>query len=141
MYNIKDISLISGLTERTLRNYLKKGILVGEKQDGVWFFSEEQLMNFLDEAVVKAAMRANRNAILFDFLNDKFKSENSACILLHLPKDKSMSVATFFCDAVNKRSGLRMRFDTLNGLNQVILAGNLESVREVVEEYQKARRS
>lgn len=41
MYTIKDLSMISGLTDRTLRTYLKMGVLVGEKADGSWRFSEE----------------------------------------------------------------------------------------------------
>ena len=43
MYSIKDLTKISGFTDRTLRNYLKLGVLIGEKKDGQWYFNEEQI--------------------------------------------------------------------------------------------------
>ena len=46
-YTLKDLSMICGLTDRTLRNYLKLGILTGEKQAGTWCFTEEHLDAFL----------------------------------------------------------------------------------------------
>lgn len=48
MYNLKELSMISGLTDRTLRNYLKMGILVGEKEYGTWNFTDEQVLAFLE---------------------------------------------------------------------------------------------
>ena len=32
MYKLTDIALITGLTERTLRSYLKKGLLKGKRR-------------------------------------------------------------------------------------------------------------
>jgi len=64
MYSIKDLSMISGLTDRTLRNCLKIGILVGEKSEGVWQFSDEQIGESLDNNYVKAAIKTKRNSIL-----------------------------------------------------------------------------
>ena len=40
-YTINDIAMMTGLTTRTIRNYIKLGILNGEKEDGVWRFSAE----------------------------------------------------------------------------------------------------
>lgn len=35
-YTINDIATMTGLTTRTVRNYMKLGLLEGEKVDGVW---------------------------------------------------------------------------------------------------------
>lgn len=40
MYTLKQLALITGLTERTLRNYLRSELLTGEKRDGKWYFSD-----------------------------------------------------------------------------------------------------
>lgn len=42
-YTLNELAMITGLTTRTLRNYLKMNILNGEKIDGIWTFTEEDL--------------------------------------------------------------------------------------------------
>lgn len=135
MYSIKDLSLICGLTERSLRNYLKLGVLQGNKDNGVWKFSVEQIDAFLNNDYVKPAIQANRKAIVYDFLNSTQKEQNTACIILDLPKENSMKLSLFFCDAVNKRTGLNMTFDIRKGSNRVILVGNEKTVFELLQEY------
>lgn len=135
MYKLTDVALITGLTERTLRSYLNKGLLKGEKKDGVWFFGEEDVKEFLSAEPIRAAMKSNRNAIFLDFLNGAGRSKDAACVVLHLPEENSAHVAEFFCQAVNERKGLEMRFDTMRGLNRVILTGDVETVSEILCEY------
>ena len=139
MYNLKDLSMITGLTDRTLRNYLNDGILLGEKRDGVWRFTEEQIGAFLENPYVKPAIQAKRNAILYDYLRADLSNKNTACVVLRLREDGSQSVAEFFCDAVNKREDLMMTFDHNHGENKVILVGNEETVYDVLAEYHAHR--
>ncbi len=42
-YTLNELATITGLTTRTLRNHLKSNILNGEKIDGIWQFTEEEL--------------------------------------------------------------------------------------------------
>ena len=135
MYTLQEVSLISGLTERTLRNYLKQGILIGEKQDGGWRFTEEQITEFLSNDYVIPAVKAKQNAYIFDYLKNDCEKENTACVVLHLKKENPMKIASFFCEAVNKRQGLKMRFDHEKGENQVILVGSFDVVYDVLKEY------
>ena len=46
-YLINQLSLITGLTDRTLRNYISAGILEGEKVNGTWHFTIEQIEAFI----------------------------------------------------------------------------------------------
>ena len=41
-YTLNEVAMMTGLTTRTLRNYLKMNVLKGEKVDGVWKFTEEE---------------------------------------------------------------------------------------------------
>ena len=45
-YDLNDLALMTGFTTRTLRNYLTQGLLEGEKENGVWQFTPEQLDRF-----------------------------------------------------------------------------------------------
>lgn len=141
MYNLKELSMITGLTDRTLRNYLNMGILAGEKVDGVWLFNEEQIQAFLENDFVTQTMKAKRNAVLFDYLKFDGGKKNTACIVLRLREDDSGEVSAFFCNAVNKRTGLTMTFDRNKGENKVVLVGDEETVCDVMAEYHAAKKN
>ena len=42
-YSIEDISKMTYITPRTLRNYIKKGILIGDKVGGHWKFTKDNV--------------------------------------------------------------------------------------------------
>ena len=75
-YNLNEVAMITGLTTRTLRNYLRLNLLKGEKVDGNWSFTEEELDEFMSNPAVKQAIAAKRNAVVYDFLSDPFKKGN-----------------------------------------------------------------
>ena len=135
MYSLKDIAMITGLTDRTLRNYLSAGILIGEKDQGTWRFTEEQIQKFVEHEYVRPAIETKRNAIIFDYLKSDSSKANTACIVLRLREEKSRDVSDFFCKAVCKRKGLRMTFDVNKGENKVILVGDESTVYDVLAEY------
>ncbi len=140
MYTLKDLAMITGLTDRTLRNYLSAGILEGEKVQGVWQFTEEQIEAFMTHEYVKPAIAAKRNAVLYDYLRSDSGKKNTACIVLHLREDSSLEVSEFFCKAVCERHGLKMTFDREKGANKVILVGDEETVFDVMAEYHRVKK-
>lgn len=109
--------------------------MVGEKEDITWNFTDEQVLAFLENEYVSPAIKAKRNAALFDCLKFEPSKKNTACIVLRLQKEEPKAVAEFFCNAVTKRNGLTMTFDENKGENKVILVGDLETVYSVMDEY------
>ena len=61
-YDLNDLALMTGFTTRTLRNYLTQGLLEGEKENGVWQFTPEQLDRFFSEPFVKEGLRIKENS-------------------------------------------------------------------------------
>ena len=61
-YTINDIATMTGLTTRTIRNYMKLGMLEGEKQDGVWQFSAEAVFSFMADKNVYPSIQAKKMA-------------------------------------------------------------------------------
>ena len=135
MYALSDLVLITGLTERTLRTHLKRGILEGQKEGRAWRFTKEQVMAFLEQPSVAQAIRSHQNGMICDFLNDTYAKEDCSLVVLHLPERRGAEVSAFFCQAVNKRHGIRMRYDSMRGLNRVILVGRADTVQEILDEY------
>lgn len=46
LYNVKQVALLFGITERTVMNYIKDGRLKAAKIGGKWRFTKEELERF-----------------------------------------------------------------------------------------------
>ncbi len=137
MYTIEQLSLITGLTTRTLRNYLKSSILQGNKETGIWQFTDQQVSEFVTHPSVRPSIQAKRHAIVYDFLAGQDQSENEICILL----DRSISefdakeIADFFCNAAKRLSHIRFAFSYESGKAHFILKGTEDDVHQIMKEY------
>ena len=98
-YNLNEIALMTGFSTRTLRNYLNQGLLKGEKVDGAWQFTSEELDRFFAEPFVREGLRIKRNGIVFDFLADRSKNTKKTCVILDIPVSlkESKTLSAFFC--------------------------------------------
>lgn len=137
MYTINDLAVMTGLTSRTIRNYLNQGLLTGEKVDGVWQFNEEDLSAFFADPGTKAAVEVKNRAIVYDFLADDRKQSNSLCVVLDLKadKDEAAEISTFFCNAAKYASGIRFSFWHENGSVRVTLSGPEDCVQTMMAAY------
>lgn len=138
MYSINDLAMMTGLTTRTLRNYIKLGILSGEKIDGNWSFAEEEFDAFLADAGVKQSLRAKRHAAVFDFHADTAKTANRACVILDfaVSDEEGEAISAFFCERINRDGAdITFSYGRERGVSRVILSGGEDSVAELVKAY------
>ncbi len=135
MYTIEQLSLITGLTTRTLRNYLNAGILQGSKDNGIWQFTEQQASEFIRHPSVRPSIQAKHQAIVYDFLAGQDNGENEMCILLDLTLDESKAKekADFFCNAANSLSHIRFAFSYESGKAHYILKGAQDDVNRIMK--------
>lgn len=138
-YTINDIAMMTGLTTRTVRNYMKQRILEGEKADGVWQFSAEAVSSFMADKNVQPSIQAKRNGVVFDFLANQYKKVNEICTILDFPvsEEEAMEISAFFCKETNTPGVQNMNFNFSynSGLARVILKGNEDFVVEVMKKY------
>ena len=138
-YTLNNIATMTGLTTRTLRNYLQMGLLTGEKVDGVWRFSEEQLYAFMDHPTVRQGMHAKQNAIVTDFLLMGGRKESRTCVILDycMEWEDAKSVIDFFTDKINEQGDDELRFGMERHKKSVrlILSGSERAVREIMKCY------
>ena len=137
-YNLNMMATITGLTTRTLRNYIHMGLLQGEKIDGAWSFTEEELNQFLSDVNVKKAMESKRNALVHDFIADTHKKTNRICMVLDFPvaEEEAAEIAEFFGKTICE-IGKDIEFKYVNErqLARVILSGAEEQVLDVIRKY------
>jgi len=137
-YNLNQLALISGLTTRTLRNYLRQGALRGEKLDGVWQFDEEDLDAFFADHAAQKAMTAHRHALVWDFLADAYKKTNRACVILDLPvsAEEAAEASRFFAQAVCEMGhDIELRCGQERDLLRIVLSGAEEPVADILRAW------
>ncbi len=138
MYTINDIIQITGLSDRTIRSYISQKVLEGEKVDGAWRFSAEQLSAFLNDANVLPGIRAKKNALIYDFMIENRRREPEMCLMLDLPASDDEKVSGFFCEAINngEYKGIQFSFDSMGGHTpRVILKGKPEDVLRLMQQF------
>ncbi len=139
-YTINQVSAMTGLSTRTIRNYLKSGLIDGEKTEGVWLFSAEDFANMLNNPAIKPSIKAKNNAVVFDFMADDRKKVNKICTILDLYADdeEGAEISQFFCDAINNDYGeadLTFKFEKYGRYIRIILSGGEDVVSDLINRY------
>ena len=136
-YNLNEVALMTGFTTRTLRNYLNQGLLNGEKVEGVWQFTAEDLDIFFNEPFVKEGLRIKRSSAVFDFMADLNKKSGRSCIILDLPVSvkEGNEISKFFCDQMQDARDAVFNFGWNNGVARVILTGDEAQVANIMKAY------
>ena len=140
-YNLNDLALMTGFTTRTLRNYMNQGLLNGEKENGMWQFTLEEIDRFFREPFVKEGLRIKRSSVVFDFMADRNKKQERSCMILDIPASvkKGNEISAFFCDKMNDATDLVFNYGWDNGICRVILSGAADSVANIMKAYYVAK--
>ena len=137
-YNLNQVAMITGLTTRTLRNHLKQGLLDGEKIDGNWSFTEEELDRYIADPSVRQAIQAKQHAVVYDFLADPFKSTNRVCTIMDfpVPVGEAIEIAKFFGSEISEHgSDIEFRYINARHYARFILSGSEEQVHDLMKAY------
>ena len=140
-YSIEDLATFTGLTDRTLRSYLKEGRLTGRKEDGAGRFTPEDLEKLFQDEGARQAVRANRNAIVYDFMLNG-GGEDACCAVRDIPveRDGEEALRVRLLERVNREGGaVRFAYGygedrRGQGSARVILAGPTAAVQKILTE-------
>lgn len=94
LYTVEDIAKMTGLTSRTIRNYLADGRLRGRKIGSQWRFTEADITSLFSapEAAAPAADDAGGNAVA-EFLKPQSRSAVSICSVIDYPSPTADATA------------------------------------------------
>lgn len=136
-YDLNELAMITSLTTRTLRNHLRQGTLNGEKIDGAWRFTPEDVDAFMSDPAVRRSIRANHNAVVYDFLADAHKPANRACAVFDyaVGLKESAEIMRFYCECANAAADIELRCDRVGGLTRIILSGAEDQIADIVNKY------
>ena len=136
-YVINHLVMFTGLSDRTIRNYIASGILQGEKINGLWHFTPEQVEEFVRHPAVRPSILAKNNGLVYDFLLDTKKTGQDMCVILDTPCADKKTVAEYFCYSINSGGyhNIQISFDGVMETSRVILKGDAAEVLRLVNEY------
>lgn len=139
-YVLNHLVQFTGLTDRTLRNYISSGLLQGEKINGMWHFTPEQFEAFLAHPAVRSSILSRNHSLVYDFLLDMKKPAEQACIVLDIPQGDARAVSEFFCYRINQDgpADVRFAFHMHAPHMRLILTGSAAAVLALVNEYYAA---
>lgn len=136
-FTIGHIVQFTGLTDRTIRNYLSAGLLTGEKINGVWHFTSEQIEAFVRHPSVRPSILARRNGVVYDFLLNSDKSGHQCCIILDFPGEDSKELSEYFCYSITTGNyhDINFSLDGVSNIPRIILKGDTTEVLRLVNSY------
>lgn len=136
-YVINHLVMFTGLSDRTIRNYIASGILQGEKINGLWHFTPEQVEEFVRHPAVRPSILAKNNGLVYDFLLDTKKTGQEMCVILDTPCADKKTVAEYFGYSINSGGyhNIQFSFDGVMETSRVILKGDAAEVLRLVNEY------
>ena len=136
-YLINHLVMFTGLTDRTIRNYISAGILEGEKINGLWHFTPEQVEAFICHPSVRPSILAKNNSAIYDFLLDNRKEHCEICMILDVPEKKPKEITEYFCYCISSGNfqNIHFTFDGVEKAQRVILKGNAAEVLQLVNGF------
>ena len=138
-YNINELAVISGFTTRSLRNFISMGHLKGEKIDGIWQFTPEEIDEFLSNPNVAPGIKSKTNAVVYDFLADTEKKTNKICSVLDfvMEDDEASELSEYFCNAMNNGGDAAFKFEKHGKNIRVIISGPEDFVLDTINGWYK----
>ncbi len=142
-YLINHLVLFTGLTDRTIRNYISSGILQGEKINGLWHFTPEQVDGFIRHPAVRPSILAKQHAAVYDFLLENKKDDWEACMILDFPGKSKKEIAEYFCYRISNEDfqQIHFSFDGVEKVSRVILKGYTADVLRLVNDFMTASKT
>ena len=137
-FSINDLAMITGLSTRTIRNYLAAGVLSGEKRDGAWRFSPEQVEAFTQNPAIRPSIKARKHAIVFDFMGTKPYGRDKMCAVLDLADREPLGASVFFCKMISDckpEAELHFAADPLGAGVRLILSGSPADVMLLMNRF------
>ena len=131
-YTINELSIMTGLTTRTLRNYVKDGLLKGGKSTGQWLFTEEDISSFVSHPSVHPSIQAKNRAIIYDFLGNDRKKTNEICTIMdfYISQDEASEIVQNICTTISTSNleNIRFSYECHDQHTRIILCGYSDTI-------------
>ncbi|MBQ8777761.1 MAG: hypothetical protein IJZ71_09780 [Treponema sp.] len=136
-YSINELAVMTGFTTRSLRNFIQMDFLKGEKVNGEWQFSTEQIENFFSNPNIKQGLVSKANSVVYDFLLNQDSDKDKMCSILNLNlnNEEANMLSEKICSIINN-SGKQIEFKFMktNKNVKIIISGEKDFVKNLLNQ-------
>lgn len=104
LYTVEEIAEMTSVTSRTIRNYIKKGLLKGRKVGGVWRFTRKDIEDLFDKSTFINKVSEINKQYVYDFLDNKSmdnSTNNNVCTILDYHSSSKQKALDLFNDIMS----------------------------------------
>ncbi|MBX9146128.1 MULTISPECIES: hypothetical protein [unclassified Clostridium] len=125
------------LSTRTIRNYIKLGLLNGSKTNGYWQFTSDDISKFMNNDYVTQSLNTKRNSLIYDYILNDCKSINSVCSIYDYPVENNVEAKSLYNKILkkinsNEYNNLKFSYNYSNNMVRIILIGDPNEINELI---------
>lgn len=136
-YSINELAVMTGFTTRSLRYFIQMEFLKGDKVNGEWQFSTEQIESFFSNPNIKQGLVSKANSVVYDFLLNQDSDKDKMCSILNLNlnNEEANMLSEKICSIINN-SGKQIEFKFMktNQNVKIIISGEKDFVKNLLNQ-------
>ncbi len=136
LYTVADVAKVTGMTSRTIRNYLKDGTLIGQKIGVQWRFTEDEVKKLFSRQQPGSSSPAQ---IVRSFLGIAQRESSAVCALLDLPgvtQLQGLQVYKSLQESAEGGTTISYEYHEENSLFRIAVSGELSAVTRLLDEIE-----
>ncbi len=137
LYTVADVAELTGLTSRTIRNYLKDGTLRGRKIGVQWRFTEEDINRLFSEVDGEGQKVMHIEDVVSAFLKERTVTEPEGCLTVTIPFTKTSEMKQYqkkvieFLNTDGKELMTAFKALEEEGILRIAVSGDMIKIEEL----------
>lgn len=138
LYTVADVAKVTGMTSRTIRNYLKDGTLTGQKIGVQWRFTEDEVRKLFSR---QQPGQSTPTQVVRGFLGSQERAQRTACVLLDVPAVSDDEGLTYYRRLQELRpegiDALSYEYHDGERLLRIAVSGETDAALELLQRLQQ----
>lgn len=115
---------MSGLTTRTIRNYLKLGLLKGSKENNKWIFNEDDTIEFFKNSFVKQSIEIKNLSLVLESFNSE---KEEVCNIIKIKDTLYENNIISIYNQINSYDNFSFKMHKENEIVKMVFRSNIET--------------
>ncbi len=142
LYTVADVARVTGMTSRTIRNYLKDGTLTGQKIGVQWRFTEDEVQKLFSR---QQPGSSSPTQLVRSFLGRGECDATAVCVLVDLPgltQSEGLEVFTRLREkAASGDLMISYEYHEAGSLFRIAVSGEFTAVTQLMEHFTQLQES
>ncbi|MCI7132086.1 MAG: helix-turn-helix domain-containing protein [Lachnospiraceae bacterium] len=142
LYTVADVAQVTGMTSRTIRNYLKDGTLTGQKIGVQWRFTEDEIKKLFSR---QTPGQSSPTQVVKGFLGEQERQKACFCALLDFPGVTELDGMELYRKLQEERGegidSMSYEYHDEGQLLRIAVSGDTGAVMDLLEQMKAGMKS